>query len=137
MPSKNKKPVNSESTIEIVEDTVLEEKVNMASLLSGLEDLLDSRLKLQWAQINDLVLKFTDTTKSELESIRQSQEFLSTKFDELAASTNQLKDEDKELRIANTQLQNQVVSLEKQRISLDTETENMKCYLRRDLLEIM
>ena len=137
MPSKNKKPVNSESTIEIVEDTVLEEKVNMASLLSGLEDLLDSRVKLQWARINDLVLKFTDTTKSELESIRQSQEFLSTKFDELAASTNQLKDEDKELRIANTQLQNQVVSLEKQRISLDTETENMKCYLRRDLLEIM
>jgi archaellum component FlaC len=137
MPSKNKKPVNSESTIEIVEDTVLEEKVNMASLLSGLEDLLDSRVKLQWARINDLVLKFTDTTKSELESIRQNQEFLSTKFDELAASTNQLKDEDKELRIANTQLQNQVVSLEKQRISLDTETENMKCYLRRDLLEIM
>jgi archaellum component FlaC len=107
MPSKNKKPVNSESTIEIVEDTVLEEKVNMASLLSGLEDLLDSRVKLQWARINDLVLKFTDTTKSELESIRQNQEFLSTKFDELAASTNQLK------------------------------YENMKCYLRRDLLEIM
>ena len=85
------------------------------------------------------VLKVAKITidKSELESIRQSQEFLSTKFDELAASTNQLKDEDKELRIANTQLQNQVVSLEKQHISLDTETENMKCYLRRDLLEIM
>ena len=136
MPPKKKKPVNSESTIEITEDTVLDEKANMASLPSGLEDLLDSRLKLQLAQINDLFLKFTDTTKSELESIRQSQEFLSIKFDELAASTNQLKNENKELRIANTQLQERVVSLEKQHISLDTETENMKRYLRRDLLEI-
>jgi hypothetical protein len=95
MPPKKKKPVNSESTIEIVEDTVLDEKANMASLPPSLEDLLDSRLKLQLAQINDLFLKFTDTTKSELESIRQSQEFLSTKFDELAASTNQLKNENK------------------------------------------
>jgi hypothetical protein len=136
MPPKKKKPVNSESTIEITEDTVLDEKANMASLPSGLEDLLDSRLKLQLAQINDLFLKFTDTTKSELESRRQSQEFLSIKFDELVASTNQLKNENKELRIANTQLQERVVSLEKQHISLDTETENMKRYLRRDLLEI-
>jgi predicted nuclease with TOPRIM domain len=93
-------------------------------------------LKLQLAQINDIFLKFTDTTKSELESIRQSQEFLSTKFDELAVSTNQLKNENKELRTANTQLQNRAASLEKQHISLDTETENMKRYLRRDWLEI-
>ena len=52
--------------IEIVDDTVLDEKANIVSLPSSLEDLLDSRLKLQLAKINNLFLKFTDTTKYQL-----------------------------------------------------------------------
>jgi septal ring factor EnvC (AmiA/AmiB activator) len=102
----------------------------MAAFPSGLEALLDQRLKQQSDQINNLFAKFIDTTKADLQSIKQSQDFLAAKFDDLVTSTNKLKDENDELRKMNTKLQERVGVLEAQCSSADDEIESTKCYLR-------
>jgi chromosome segregation ATPase len=107
----------------------------MAAFPSGLEALLDQRLKQHSDQINNLFAKFIDTTKADLQSIKQSQDFLAVKFDDLVASTNKLKDENDELRKMNIKLQERVGVLEAQYSSANDEIESTKCYLRRDLLE--
>ena len=136
MPPKKKKQQEELNipSVESVETSVIE-NANMAAFPSGLEALLDQRLKQQSDQINNLFAKFIDTTKADLRSIKQSQDFLAAKFDDLVASTNKLKDENDELRKMNTKLQERVGVLEAQCSSADDEIESTKCYLRRDLLE--
>jgi ABC-type phosphate transport system auxiliary subunit len=94
MPPKKKKHQEELNipSVESVETSVIE-NANMAAFPSGLEALLDQRLKQQSDQINNLFAKFIDTTKADLQSIKQSQDFLAAKFDDLVASTNKLKDE--------------------------------------------
>ena len=137
MPPKKKKHQEELNipSVESVETSVIE-NANMAAFPSGLEALLDQRLKQQSDQINNLFAKFIDTTKANLQSIKQSQDFLAAKFDDLVASTNKLKDENDELRKMNTKLQERVGVLEAQCSSADDEIESTKCYLRRDLLEL-
>lgn len=136
MPPKKKKQQEETNnlSVESVETCVIE-NTNMAALPTGLEALLDHRLKQQFDQINNLFVKFTDTTKADLQSIKQSQDFLAAKFDDLVASTNKLKDENNELRKMNSKLQERVDALENQYSLANDEIESAKCYSRRDLLE--
>jgi hypothetical protein len=86
-PTKKKKPKASDSSIESVQDSVeVEEINNMATLPSGSANFLDQRLRVQTEQINDLFVKFSGLTKSDLQEIKKSQEFLATKFDDLEVS---------------------------------------------------
>jgi uncharacterized phage infection (PIP) family protein YhgE len=86
----------------------------MATIPPRLEGLLECQLKQQTEQINDLLKKFTVTTKSNLEAIKKSQDFFANKFDNLAVLTNKLQDENKELCKTNTELQDRCAALEKQ-----------------------
>ena len=134
-PKKKKKNESNGSSLETVGATAADENSAMATFPSGLEDLLDRRLNQQFDKINELFLKFSNTTKIDLQSIKKSQDFLAEKFDDLVASTSKLKDEITELRKTNLKLQNRVDALESQSIPVENDIESMKRYLRRDMLE--
>ena len=108
------------------------ETINMTAL----EDLLDRRLRYQSNQINDLFLKYSKLSKSDLDEIKKSQDFLSSKFDALVISVNELKIANSALRDQNAQLRERVDTLEAKIAAAEVDAENLKQYLRRDLLEI-
>ena len=100
------------------------------------ETLLDNRLKKQTDHLNDLFSKFSSSTKVDLDEIKQSQDFLSAKFDDLATSVNELRVENESLRLRNAQLTEQVKNLELKTHASENEIEDLKQYIRRDILEI-
>ncbi len=112
------------------------EKSNMAADLSGLEEILDRRLNKQSEHINNLFIKFTKSTKDDLEEVKKSQNFLNTKFEELIISVAELKQENKALRTESSQLRARVALLERAVADSESDTESIKQYLRRDLIEI-
>ncbi|XP_028406783.1 uncharacterized protein LOC114529226 [Dendronephthya gigantea] len=131
-PKKNKntsKPENPDGEIsaEVTEST--NEKATLKALL-------DSRLNKQSDHLNNLFLKFLKSTKSDLDEIKQSQDFLSSKFDSLATSVNELRAENNDLRTCNAQLTDQMKSLQQKADASEDELENLKQYIRRDMLEI-
>jgi seryl-tRNA synthetase len=112
-----------------------DDKLNMASS-SSLEDFLDRRLKQQSEHINDLFMKYSTMTKKDLDAVKSSQSFLSSKFDDLIKSVEEVKDESKALRVENVRLQECIASLEGQVKTAETDMENLKQYLQRDIIEI-
>jgi hypothetical protein len=64
-------------------------------------NFLDDRLKHQTDQLNELFLKFSKSSKADLDEIKKSQEFLGGKFDDLV---KKLHLENDNLRSSNTQL---------------------------------
>jgi predicted RNase H-like nuclease (RuvC/YqgF family) len=77
----------------------------------SIEALLDQRLQQQTKIINDLFTKFTDATKSDLDTIKARQEFISSKFDELNNTVDNLKSANHDLRSQNEQLKRELLSL--------------------------
>lgn len=112
-----------------------EDKQVMMSAES-IEEILDRRLKKQFDQIHDLSNQFSKTTKSDLEGIKKSQEFLSSKFDSLISSMDDLPSQNDELRKQNDELKKRVGDL-KIKVDCDSkDLDQLKQYTRRDLLEI-
>ena len=105
------------------------EKSNMAADLSGLEEILDRRLNKQSEHINNLFIKFTKSTKDDLEEVKKSQNFLNTKFEELIISVAELKQENKALRTESSQLRARVALLERAVADSESDTESIKQYL--------
>jgi regulator of replication initiation timing len=133
-PKKNAK--SSQDVVLVSADD--DDKLNMASS-SSLEDFLDRRLEQQLEHINDLFMKYSTMTKKDLDAVKSSQSFLSSKFDDLIKSVEEVKDESKALRVENVRLQERVggvASLEGQVTTAETDMENLKQYLRRDIIEI-
>ena len=132
-PKKNAK--SSQDVVLVSADD--DDKLNMASS-SSLEDFpLDRRLKQQLEHINDLFMKYSTMTKKYLDDVKSSQSFLSSKFDDLIKSVEEVKDESKALRVENVRLQEHVggvASLEGQVTTAETDMENLKQYLRRDII---
>ena len=95
-PEKKKNDSNGESS---VETTVASQNES-----ATFEMLLDNRLKKRTDHLNDLFSKFSRSTKVDLDEIKQSQDFLSAKFDDLATSANELRVENESLRLRNAQL---------------------------------
>ena len=129
-----KKNAKSSQDVDVVSASD-NQKLNMASS-SSLEDFLDRRLKQQSEHINDLFMKYSTMTKKDLDAVKSSQSFLSSKFDDLIKSVEEVKDESKALRVENVRLQERVASLEGQVTTAETDMENLKQYLRRDIIEI-
>ncbi|XP_028412919.1 uncharacterized protein LOC114535793 [Dendronephthya gigantea] len=127
MPPKKKEKSSTENDVD---------KSNMAAGSTGLEEFLDQRLKLQSEQMNELFAKFTKSTKNDLEEVKKSQSFLSEKFEELITSMAELKQENNALRTESSQLRKRIESLECQVAAAESDTESIKQYLRRDLIEI-
>ena len=76
------------------------------------------------------------STKADLDEIKKSQEFLGGKFDDLVKEVKELHLENDNLRLSNTQLSEQVKRLEKSVLVSEGEVEQVKQYIRRDILEI-
>ena len=134
-PKKKNTPCSSDPSAET--SFVSDENDKMASSTTrALEEFIDRRLRQQSEQLNDLFIKHSRMTKSDLDDIKKSQDFLGSKFDGLAASVNELRAENKELRQGNQILQERVAELEKQSVTAELDVEQIKQYLRRDLLEI-
>jgi hypothetical protein len=74
-----------------------EDKQVMMSAES-IEEILDRKLKKQFDHIHDQFNQFSKPTKSDLEGVKKSQEFLSSKFDSLISSTEDLRVQNDELR---------------------------------------
>ena len=83
-----------------------------------------------------MFVKFSNTTKMDLEEVKKSQEFLSLKFDGLINSMGVLQAENTELRSENVELKSRIEKLEDQAKSNSNDLEFLKQYSRRDLLEI-
>ena len=64
--------------------------IDIASLQNGLEALFDCRFNLQSNHLNELFIKHSQTTKADLDAIKESQNFLGLKFDELVASKRKM-----------------------------------------------
>ncbi len=105
----------------------------MAADLSGLEEILDRRLNKQSEHINNLFIKFTKSTKDDLEEVKKSQNFINTKFEELITS---VATDNKALRTESSQLRARVALLERLVADSESDTGSIKQYLRRDLIEI-
>ena len=91
-----------------------EDRMSPCSNKSSLGAFLDDRLKQQTDQLNEpLFLKFSKSTKADLDEIKKSQEFLGGKFDDLVKEVKELHLENDNLRSSNTQLSEQVKRLEK------------------------
>ena len=127
MPPKKKEKSSSENDVD---------KANMAAGSTALEEFLDQHLKLQSEQMNVLFDKFTKSTKNDFEEVKKSQSFLSVKFEELITSVAELKQENKALRTESSQLRERIKLLECQVAESESDTESIKQYLRRDLIEI-
>ena len=121
-PKKKKNDSNGESLVEIMAASHNES--------ATFEMLLDNRLKKQSDHLNDLFSKFLRSTKVDLDEIKQSQGFLSAKFDDL------LRVENESLRSRNAQLTEQVKNLDLKTHASENEIEDLKQYIRRDMLEI-
>lgn len=71
MPPKKKTQTNSgHSSLESLH-VAMEEK----SVMESLEELLDCRLKQQVKEINDMFVKFSNTTKMDLEEVKKVKSF--------------------------------------------------------------
>lgn len=64
----------------------------------SLEDLIDHRPRQQSDQLPDLMLKHLKLYKQEVDEVKQSQDYISSKFDEVIVSIEELKQENKQLR---------------------------------------
>ena len=70
-------------------------QASICQLQQDMEALFDRRFKQQTSHINDLFSNHLQTTKSALDEIKSSQEFLGSKFDDLVASIKEVKAENK------------------------------------------
>ena len=127
---------NTKSSHETVIESSSNSEGNMASASMNLEEFFDRRMKQQSEYINDLFIKYTKVTKSDLDEVKKSQNFLNDKFESLMTSMKEIKAEGDLLRSENARLQQRVGYLEEKVTESESDMENIKQYLRRDMLEI-
>jgi hypothetical protein len=127
MPPKRKQKTSNVGSE--AENSDLDSNMATGEFSSELQAFLDTRLKEQSKQINDLLTTYTKTSKSDLAEIKKSQDFLSSKFDELHDSLQKSDRETKALRQISDDLIKRVDFLE-------STVDELQSYLRRDLLEI-
>ena len=117
---------------DILNNPVQSEDRKMASL----EDALDRRLKQQGKFLTDLFTKFFKTMKDELNEFGKSLIFLSSKYDEIAKSENKMRESLDYLSTENKRLCERVSMLESMAAAYECGMENVKHYIRRDMLEL-
>ena len=112
-------------------------------MIKAFQDMLDNRLKVQEEKLTaqmkgffeDDILKYHKKTQEELQSIQDSQQFISAKFDEVLTSINSLKEENAQLKVENVNLKLEVNAMSQKIIKLEEGQEELKSYSRRDCLE--
>lgn len=129
-----KSPKSTERSSE-ESNTIESESTTFAAEATTFEAILDSRLKQQHKELQELFFKYHKITQDELRDIKLSQEFMSNKFDEILSSINTLQEENKQLKNENTQLKHDLLYIDNKLRSVEQEQENLRLYSRRDCLE--
>ena len=99
------------------------------------EDALDRRLKQQSEFLTDLFTKFFKMKKDELNEFGKSLIFLSSKYDEIAKFENEMRESrlsvnrEQAIMWTNARIHGQIAACE-------SGMENVKQYIRRDMLEL-
>ena len=127
-------PLDAKSDVKSRDDTLLVSNTSLPDI-SVLEAMLDSRFKTQMKELNDVVLNYNKSTQDELKAIKNSQEFISDKFDELLKSVSLLQEENIQLPTKNARLSDEITDMNKKMSNLDEEQERINLYSRRDCLE--
>lgn len=106
--SKNKPKIPEQNIPSTGQDDVLNQEFektegesNMASPAKwreSLEDLIDRRPRQQSDQLTELMQKHWKLYKQEVDEVKQSQDYISAKFDKVIVSIEELKQENKKLR---------------------------------------
>ena len=117
---------------DILNNPVQSEDRKMASF----EDALDRRLKQQSEFLTYLFTKFFKTIKDELNEFGKSLIFLSSKYDDIAKSENEVRESLDYLSTENKRLCERVSMLESMVAACESGMENVKQYIRRDMLEL-
>ena len=120
----NVNPGTNQEQDDIMNNHAQSEDGKMASF----EDVLDRRLKQQTEFLTDLFTKFFKML---------CLNFLSSKYDEFAKSANEMRESLDSLLTENKRLCERVSMLESMVVACDSEMENVKQYIRRDMLELL
>ena len=104
--------------------------------MASFEGALDRRLKQQSEFLTDLFTKFFKTMKDELKEFGKSLNFLSSKYDEIAKSESEMRESLDYLSTESKRLCERVSMLESMVSACESGMENVKQYIRRDMLEL-
>ena len=104
--------------------------------MASFEDALDRRFKQQREFLTDLFTKFFKTMKDELKEFGKSLIFLSSKYDEIAKSESEMRESLDYLSTENKRLCERVSMLESMVAACESGMENVKQYIRRDMLSL-
>lgn len=112
------------------------EAINMAAGLQDFEVILTRRLKEQSESIHDMMLKYFKLYKDDIDEIKRSQAFVDAKFEKAKKATEDLTSENRRLRSEVDALKGQLKQCEIKLEEVENDSEALKQYLRRDMLEI-
>ena len=104
--------------------------------MASFENALDRRLKQQREFLADLFTMFFKTMKDEFKKFGKSLIFLSSKYDEIAKSESETRESLDYLSTENKRLCERVSMLESMVAACESGMENVKQYIRRDMLEL-
>ena len=108
----------------------------MAAGLQDFEVILTRRLKEQSESIHDMMLKYFKLYKDDIDEIKRSQAFVDAKFEKAKKATEDLTSENRRLRSEVDALKGQLKQCEIKLEEVENDSEALKQYLRRDMLEI-
>ncbi|CAB4025812.1 Deleted in malignant brain tumors 1 [Paramuricea clavata] len=86
---KKKIKLNDLNDDEHAADSNSGDSTNLATLQRDLQAIIDRRFKQQTVEMNDLFIKDSNSTKAALVEIKESQGFLTAKFEELVSIINE------------------------------------------------
>ena len=93
-------------------------------------------MKQQSKQLEDMFTRILKGTQDELLEVKNSQDFISNKFDEVLNAIDGLQSNFNVLREENTQQRQRVNELENKIASIDNECESLKQYSRRNIIAV-
>lgn len=134
--SKKQTSHGSDEEISVAGDIAKPNMADSKVLPNSFESILDERMKQQSKLLEDMFSRYSKNTQVDLEQVRTSQDFISSKFDEVLKAINELKSDYNLLRDENTVLKQRVNELQNRIAVIDNDCEGLKQYLRRDLLEL-
>ena len=134
MPLKRRdKKTNVNSATDQEQDDIMN---NPAQSEDGKMASFEDVLKQQSEFLTDPFTKFFKMMKDELNEFGESLNFLCSKYDEFAKSANEMRESLDSLSTEKKRSCERVSMLESMVVACDSEMENVKQYIRRDMLEL-
>lgn len=113
---------------------LIEERFDKYS--KSFEALLDSRLASHTKALKDLLFEYHKKSQRDIQEIKENQNFISGKFDELLGEINTLQEDNKKLKLENKAMKQQVADLSLKVENSIQDRDSLEQYTRRENLEI-